>query len=552
MATENEQVLLERYRIASLLGRGGMGAVYRGWDLRLNIPVALKEMLPQADMDEAMLEELRHQFQQEAEILARLQHPNLVRVTDYFSIDRLTYLVMDYVDGVSMAELIKRDGARPESQVLGWAAQLLDALSYCHSQGIFHRDIKPQNVIVRPNGTPILVDFGLVKFWNPDDPRTRTVLRGMATPQYAPPEQYDPGKGHTDERSDIYSLGATLYHALTGEVPPSATQRIAYSGRLRTPRTIVPGVSDRTEKAILKAVELNRDSRWPTAADMAKGLGVAVPHSDAATMPVRSGPPSATELLPPAPPPREPGRRRLWPWVAGAVALAVLVCAGAAWAAGSLFDLPALWRNADTGVRITPTASSAIIVAATETPSPLEAAGTATSTPLGDKPVGRATATPTATPTPTPTPSPTQRPTQTPTPTQTATSRPSPTATRVPTSTPEPAPAQPQLISPIGGEYKNPVAFSWQGTLRSGQSYRLQAVHSESGTVVQGDGLTGTSWTSDLPAAQYGEWRWRVAVVAGGDEVATSDWGTFTFNPLPGVGPGGSSGGNPTNTPPAP
>jgi hypothetical protein len=108
------------------------------------------------------------------------------------------------------------------------------------------------------------------------------------------------------------------------------------------------------------------------------------------------------------------------------------------------------------------------------------------------------------------------------------------------------------LVAPVGGEVKNPITFSWQGALGSGQAYMLAAVHSESGTVVQSEPLSEASWTTDLPADKFGEWRWRAAVISGGVEVATSDWVTFIFNPLPGVGPGGPGGPPATNTPPAP
>ena len=105
------------------------------------------------------------------------------------------YLVIDFVEGQSLADRIAARGPLPEAQVLDWARQLLDALAYCHAQGVVHRDIKPQNIIIRPDGRPVLVDFGLVKLWDPRDPRTRTVVRAMGTPEYAPPEQW--GAGHT-------------------------------------------------------------------------------------------------------------------------------------------------------------------------------------------------------------------------------------------------------------------------------------------------------------------------------------------------------------------
>ncbi len=264
-------ILQNRYRIVSLLGQDGMGAVYRAWDARLNVPVAVKEMTPQPGLDAQTLAQLRQQFGQEATVLARLNHPNLVRVTDFFEESGNAYLVMDFVEGQSLADLIARQGALPEAQVLGWAAQLLDGLAYCHRQGVIHRDIKPQNVIIRPDGRAVLVDFGLVKLWDPRDPRTRTVVRGMGTPEYAPPEQW--GAGHTNPRSDLYSLGATLYHALTGQAPPTTTDRIVNPASFLPLRRLAPRVSPSTEAVVLRAMELQPDARFGSAEEMAQALG---------------------------------------------------------------------------------------------------------------------------------------------------------------------------------------------------------------------------------------------------------------------------------------
>jgi serine/threonine-protein kinase len=264
----------ERYRVVKLLGQGGMGAVYRAWDTRLDRPVALKEMTPQSGLDADTLAQLRRQFQQEAQILAGLDHASLVRVTDYFSWDSNEYLVMDFVEGESLADRIQREGAQPEAQTLTWAGQLLEALAYCHDQGAIHRDIKPQNIVVTPQGRAVLVDFGLVKLWDPQDPRTQTVMRGAGTPEYAPPEQYDMGLGHTSPRSDVYSLGATLYHTLTGQVPPTATQRMANPSTFTSPRGINAAVSPATESAILKALEIAIEQRFQSATEMAQALGI--------------------------------------------------------------------------------------------------------------------------------------------------------------------------------------------------------------------------------------------------------------------------------------
>lgn len=175
-------ILQNRYRVVSLLGQGGMGTVYHAWDLRLDVAVAIKELVPQPDLDTQLSSQLREQFRQEATVLARLKHPHLVDVRDYFEENGNTYLVMEFLEGESLAGYITRVGSVPEAQVLTWALQLLDALNYCHSQGILHRDIKPQNVIITLDGKVVLVDFGLVKFWGPAAASTRTVIRGAGTP----------------------------------------------------------------------------------------------------------------------------------------------------------------------------------------------------------------------------------------------------------------------------------------------------------------------------------------------------------------------------------
>jgi serine/threonine protein kinase len=277
MTLATGQVLQNRYRIVSPLGQGGMGAVYRAWDTRLNVPVALKEMVPQPGLDHATLVQLRQQFQQEAKVLARLKHPNLVRVIDHFEEGGNAYLAMDFVKGESLADRIAREGALPEAQVLEWADQLLEALAYCHDEGVIHRDIKPQNIVICPDGQAVLVDFGLVKLWDPGDPRTKTAMRGMGTPEYAPPEQYDTNAGHTDPRSDVYSLGATLYHALTGQAPSPATIRSADGSALQPPRVLNRRIPSKTARVVLQAMELEKKNRFQNAQAMRVALRRRVP-----------------------------------------------------------------------------------------------------------------------------------------------------------------------------------------------------------------------------------------------------------------------------------
>ena len=319
--------LQNRYRVVSPLGQGGMGAVYRAHDLRLNVSVALKEMVHQPGLDQRMLAQLRRQFQQEATILAQLSHPNLVNVTDFFEEGGNAYLVMTLVEGSSLAELIRQQGVLPEAQVLNWANQLLGALAYCHSRGVIHRDIKPQNIIIRSDGQAVLVDFGLVKLWDPRDPRTQTAMQGMGTPQYAPPEQYgaDPGH-HTDPRSDVYSVGATLYHALTARMPPTVTERMADPHQFVVPRRLNPGLNPQTEAVILRAMELPRDNRFNSTQEMAAALQgrMPVPTKRAQVIPQRDQTVPRRRPVP-KPKPGVPG----WMWalvaVGGVTAVIVVI-----------------------------------------------------------------------------------------------------------------------------------------------------------------------------------------------------------------------------------
>jgi serine/threonine-protein kinase len=245
-----------------------MAAIYRGWHTTLNVPLAIKEMRPQPGLDAQTLDGLYQQFKQEAAILARLEHPNLVSVLDFFREGGNAYLVMNLVKGDSLGEIIEQEGALPERDAWEWATQLLRALEYCHGQGVIHRDIKPANIIIRPDDTAVLVDFGLVKLWDPDDPNTKVAMQGMGTPEYAPPEQYGMDQGHTDPRSDIYSLGATLYHALTGESPMTATDRTAGIKAFKSVQEINPDVSRRTDGIIMRAMKLRITDRFDSAAEM--------------------------------------------------------------------------------------------------------------------------------------------------------------------------------------------------------------------------------------------------------------------------------------------
>ncbi len=292
--------LRNRYEILALIGQGGMGAVYKAADLRLPGRLcAIKEIWPPPGIGAEALAQARRQFLREASTLARLDHPNLPKVSDYFTLPpeetpdgdiSRDYLVMDYVPGRDLQQLVRqanREGRfLDQAQVLGWMAQLCDALTYLHGQEppVLHRDIKPANIKLTPAGRIKLVDFGLVKPLDPDDPKTLTGLRGVGSLPYTPLEQYAGELGHTDVRSDLYSLGATLYHLLTGRPPASAQERFLDPEALVPPRRANPAIAPAVEEAILAALALHPNDRPPSVAAWAQMLqGESLPASASAS-----------------------------------------------------------------------------------------------------------------------------------------------------------------------------------------------------------------------------------------------------------------------------
>ena len=261
------EILKERYKIRRIIGQGGMGSVYLADDLRLEgRSCALKEVFHDPQLNEDIRRQTREQFLREATVLARLDHPNLPKVSDFFSIDERDYLVMDFVPGrdlsILMTEARLNKEFLDEREVLTWAAQLADALTYLHKQDppIVHRDIKPSNLKLTPNGVIKLVDFGLVKILAAEEV-TITVVQGRGTAHYTPLEQYGGDAGHTDVRSDIFSLGATLYHLMTNQPPKEARDRFLQPGLLTPPREINASISPRTERAMLWAMNLHPEER---------------------------------------------------------------------------------------------------------------------------------------------------------------------------------------------------------------------------------------------------------------------------------------------------
>jgi serine/threonine-protein kinase len=252
----------------NIVGHGGMGNVYLAEDLRLPGRLcAIKEIKPDTSATPEQLRQEQEQFLREASLLAQLDHPNLPKVSDFFAAGQRDYLVMDYVPGKDLKELVDESRAsgnllEPET-VLSWSAQILDALAYLHRQDppILHRDVKPSNIKLTPDGRIKLVDFGLAKVLSGDDSSTITVIQGRGTAYYTPLEQYGAESEHTDARSDIYALGGTLYHLLAGHPPPEAKERFLDPSVLKPLDKVNSNVDSEVAEAIHWALEMHPDDR---------------------------------------------------------------------------------------------------------------------------------------------------------------------------------------------------------------------------------------------------------------------------------------------------
>ena len=286
---KNGEVLRGRYKIRERIGQGGIGSIYLAEDTRLQgRQCALKEVEYDRALPEKIRDEAREQFLREATILARLDHPNLPKVSDFFSNGPRDYLVMDYVPGKDLRALLlearRKKSHLKEIDVLSWADQLANALTFLHSQepSIVHRDIKPSNLKLMPNGLIKLVDFGLVKILAPEEV-TITIIQGQGTALYTPLEQYGGSDAHTDIRSDIYAFGATLYHLLTNESPADARKRFLHPESLVPLRQINSTISIRTERAVLWAMSLHPDERPHTVDEFRQAL---LGYSEPPTLPI--------------------------------------------------------------------------------------------------------------------------------------------------------------------------------------------------------------------------------------------------------------------------
>lgn len=338
MGAVEETRLGGRYRIIGILGRGGMGEVYRALDETTGTTVAVKS----TDLGRwgpHQREVLEAQFRREAQTLLRLDHPLLPKFLDYLEEDQQAYLVMELVPGGNLAQRISESGPLSEEILLGYLMQLCEVLDYLHKQSppVIFRDLKPSNVMLCPDGGLKLIDFGLAKStYEPGSEATHTGARGMVSPGFAAPEQYG---GGTDERSDLYSLGATAYFLATGTAPADAVERASSGDPLISPDLLHPQLSASTALLITRLLQLKRDRRPTSAAEVLAQLqarsGLEVPTMQAPLASVRG---------------RFPGRRRAFRWAS--LSLLCLVGGVAYWLLAAARNIPLHLESSPAGAEV--------------------------------------------------------------------------------------------------------------------------------------------------------------------------------------------------------
>jgi serine/threonine-protein kinase len=477
------RLLDHRYQIVAVLGYGGMGCVYKAFHVHLDAPVALKKMLVPAGASPEQRKQAIRKFCREARLLTMLRHPNIPRVLDYFTEDDSCYLVMDYVEGITLAERLGT-GLEPAERVpfplreaIDYAGQLCDVLTYLHSQQppVVFGDLKPSNVILTPDGRAVMVDFGIARASasRSETPPWRQGLGGygpanassdtqpLGTAGYAAPEQYEQG-WRADPRSDIFALGVLLYEMVTGHAPPP------FPFGFQPVREINPALPERLEALIERALRFYAEERFQTAGQLYQALNVvaqevAAREFETEEMVIPPGEVVAPMIVP-APGAHSNVHRRH-------IRQTLLACAGAAGvmaaiAVGLLFlgltsgnqGLSASSLGHPLSAAPTPTDT----LASTNTPTavPTRKPVTAPTNAVGIPPRSTPTATPTAEPTGTPSPSPTDLPTETPTPSPTGTPGVTPTPTNTPTPGPTntPTPTPPPTNTPTPGPTNTPTS----------------------------------------------------------------------------------------------
>jgi serine/threonine-protein kinase len=335
------ELIADRYELEELVGSGGMSSVYRAHDRLLERSVALKILHEQYGRDEDYVE----RFRREARSVAQLTHPNIVTVIDRGEQDGRQFIVFEYVDGENLKELLEREGPLRPEEAIDLLLQVARGLAFAHSQGLVHRDVKPQNVLLDADGRAKVTDFGIARSLDVDGVTlTGTV---MGTSNYIAPEQ---ARGQpVDEQTDVYSLGCVLYELLTGEVPYGGDNFVSVA--MRHVNDPVPSVADmrrdvppRLDEAVQRAMAKDHGERFQSMAEFAAELEACraeLVHGEGATMvaPARAAPPRRRRRG------RAPRRRRRW-----GVLGAVLVGVGLAALGGGLIGAYLLGRD-DNGTK---------------------------------------------------------------------------------------------------------------------------------------------------------------------------------------------------------
>jgi serine/threonine-protein kinase len=310
------EVLADRYELEELVGAGGMSSVFRAHDRLLDRKVALKILHQQYSGDDEYVE----RFRREARAVAALSHPNIVTVIDRGSHEGRQFIVFEYVEGENLKRMIERRGPTPLATALELGIQIAHGLSFAHQQGLVHRDVKPQNVLLNGDGRAKVTDFGIARSLDVQHGMTQTGTV-LGTSDYIAPEQAQGQR--VDEHTDVYSLGVVLYELLTTEVPFPGENFVAVAMRhINEPpppiRDKRPDVPPRVEAAIQKAMAKRPEDRFPTMADFCRELEACLAELEGA----------GTQVAPALRRPRRHRRRRVSPWPI-VLALGVLAAAGA-------------------------------------------------------------------------------------------------------------------------------------------------------------------------------------------------------------------------------
>ncbi|MBI3099459.1 MAG: serine/threonine protein kinase [Planctomycetes bacterium] len=325
-ANQVQQVLVEQarrvgksqiagYRLLEKIGQGAMGAVFKAKQMSMDRIVAVKILAPKFAQNSKFVE----QFFAEARSVARLNHPNIIQGIDVGEANGLYYFVMEYVDGPTVGDLLRRGGALDQKRALQIILQIVCALNYAQKYGLVHRDIKPDNIMLTRAGLAKLCDLGLAKLVTRNAPSRTDFSGSLGTPSYISPEQAR-GEQNVDTRSDLYSLGASFYHMVVGDVPfPADSAAVAIAKHL-TEEPIPPRernglVSEGVNMVVLRLMRKKREDRYPSPGELLKDLEVLSAGGRLASPGVPAPAEEIVEGIPVAPPPplrvRRSARRRL-------------------------------------------------------------------------------------------------------------------------------------------------------------------------------------------------------------------------------------------------